>query len=192
LQCLGNIQPRLFRLPRRLTKLASEPVERKGWHPFDQLQRGLLGIDIESDEDNFEQYDVNPPWTAPKNPEMLFLLMHGEKGDMEQHVNHSVLDRMTGRRSRLLDKHRVGLEHQFHGQLVQKYWLKLQMEMDAEFALWAELESTVDNWEGPSWCKVLVHNLFTWRAKEVHWRYLKLKELADWRVGEHYKSELKE
>jgi hypothetical protein len=191
LQCLGNVQPKLLRLPRRLTDLASEPVERKGCHPFDQLQRGLHGIDIEADEDNFEQYDVNPPWTTPRNRDMLFLL-DNDKAHLEHHVKNVVLDRMTGRRSRLLDRHRMGLEDQFHGELVEKYWLKLQMEMEAEFVLWAELEPTVDNWEGPSWCKVLVLNLFTWRAKEVYWRYRKLKELADWRMGEVYKSGLTE
>jgi hypothetical protein len=147
---------------------------------------------MESDEDEFEQYDVNPPWTAPKNPDMLFLLENGDKGHMEHHIDNVVLDRMTGRRSRLLDQHRIGLEQEFHGEHVQKYWFKIREEMEAEFVLWAELQLTVDNWEGPSWGKVLVDNLFTWRAKEVHWRYLKLKELALWRIGELYKTDFKE
>jgi hypothetical protein len=192
LQSLGIMQPRLLRLPRRLIRLASEAIICKGWHPFDHLQRGLLAVDVESDEDKFEQYDVNLPWTAPENRDMLFLLTMGEESYLEHHVNNVVLYRMTGRRSCLLDQHRAGLDHHFHGELVQKYWLKLRMEMEAEFVLWAELEPTVDNWKGSSWCKVLVDNLFTWRAKEVHWRYLKLKELARWRMGELYKSEVKE
>jgi hypothetical protein len=186
LQCLGNVQPRLFRLPRRLTELASQPVERKGGHPLDQLQRGIDGDDIEQDEEKFEQYDVNPPWTDPENSDMLFLLTHVEIRDVEHHVNNVVLDRMTGRRSRLLHQHQVDLEQRFHGEVVEKYWLQLRNEMEAEFVLWAKLEPKVDNWEGASWCKVLVDNLFTWRAREVHWRYLKLKELAKYSMGQCY------
>lgn len=154
---------------------------------------GLMGIDKAEVEIGLEQYDTNPPWSTPRNP--CWAVIHAvTEGSISvaphklQIMEANVLDRMDGRRIRKCLSHYIKQESSFKDLPVEAYVEELRKQIFFQLGLWEEMESILLDWNfRGAWEENVANHVFMWRARDVCWRFLKLKHLQScWRPGEIY------
>ena len=144
---------------------------------------GLMGENKGEVEIGLDQYEKNPPWSALVNP-FWGVIYDTTKGtiffteEKFQVIQANMLDRMDGRRMRKCLAYFIKQESYFKVLPVERYVDTLQEEIASEVVLWEELEAClVDPVFRGSWEENIAKHLLMWRAREVCWRFHKMKEL---------------